>query len=241
LVEEIAAFAPRRAVHLASLFLASHTPAQVDALIEANLRFSTAFAEACARAGAELFINTGTAWQRFGGEEYRPVNLYAATKEAFEAILRYYEDAMGMRSITIRLGDTYGPDDPRKKLVSILIDHARSGASLAMSPGEQRINLVHVDDVVRGFVLAVETNWEAPSSERTFALRGTETVSLRELVARIGTLSGKDLNVNFGERPYREREVFEPETLTANLPGWSPEVSLDAGLIDLIGQTERQE
>jgi hypothetical protein len=38
------------------------------------------------------------------------------------------------------------------------------------------------------------------------------------------------LNINFGGRPYREREVMIPWQNGKVVPGWKPYVSLEAGL-----------
>ena len=87
-------------------------------------------------------------WQHFGTPDYRPVNLYAATKQAFEDVLAYYADAQGIAAVTLELYDTYGPGDPRRKLIRILFEAARSGEPIQLSPGEQVIELLHVDDAV---------------------------------------------------------------------------------------------
>ena len=43
-------------------------------------------------------VNTGTSWQHYCNKPYSPVNLYAATKQAFEEILQYYVEAKGFKS-----------------------------------------------------------------------------------------------------------------------------------------------
>src|SRR5712691_1856623 len=118
-------FAPQCIVHLASYFVAEHQPQDVAPLIGANLLFATQLADAAAAAGVEHFINTGTAWQHYEGEAYNPVCLYAATKQAFDDILRYYRERFGMRVVTLELSDTYGPADLRKKLLPLLVERVK--------------------------------------------------------------------------------------------------------------------
>ena len=88
--------APDAIIHLASLFLAEHEPGQVDELIASNVLFGTQLLEAMALSGVTRFVNTGTSWQHWATPGYRPVNLYAATKQAFEDILAYYRVARGI-------------------------------------------------------------------------------------------------------------------------------------------------
>ena len=99
--------------HIASLFLAQHKPEDVARLVESNLNFPTQLLEAMSQLGMTQFINTGTSWQHYQNEGYNPVNLYAASKQAFEAMLAYYVEAKNFKSITLKLFDTYGPGDNR--------------------------------------------------------------------------------------------------------------------------------
>jgi CDP-3, 6-dideoxy-D-glycero-L-glycero-4-hexulose-4-reductase len=231
LLRSFAKIRPDVAIHLASKFLTSHTSSQIEDLMEANIVFGAKFIEACFVSKVKSFINTGTAWQRFNGNSYLPVNLYAATKEAFEKILAYYDDLKFTRSLTLRLGDTYGQNDPRKKIISILFDSINSQNKVEMSGGEQIINLVHVEDVCDAYVHAMDIN-ELPDTQpgSIFAVRGKESLSLKDLVAKIEDVTKKSLNVEFGVKAYRDREVFIPENLTPNLPGWEPKYTLEQGL-----------
>ncbi len=216
--------------HLASLFLADHRPEDVGALIQSNLLLSTQLAEAMTACGISRLVNTGTSWQHYHQAGYRPVNLYAATKQAFEDILAYYHDARSLSCITLELYDNYGPDDPRRKLVQILFDAARSGELLDMSPGEQVLDLLHVDDVVLAFEVAAERlrTVQTPVQE-SFHVSG-ERVTVRDLAVIIARVTGREIRVVWGRRPYRPREVMVPVSAGPSLPGWAPALKLESGL-----------
>lgn len=223
-------FAPDCIVHLASYFVAEHQPQDVAPLIASNLLFATQLADAATAAGVGQFVNTGTAWQHYEGAVYDPVCLYAATKQAFDDILRYYRARSGLRVVTLELSDTYGPGDPRRKLIPLLLERIRDRQRLAMSPGEQRISLVFISDVVAAFARAIEiVGGLCPGEERRFGVASLEQPSLRELVALIEREAGVTLDIGWGERPYREREVMRPWRGPA-LPGWQPKIDLRAGI-----------
>ena len=213
---------PDVVIHLASLFLTMHTYDDIDALIESNISFGTKLLEAMKENGINNFINTGTAWQHYENKDYSPVNLYAASKQAFEAMIRYYEEAAGFHVITLKLTDTYGEDDRRPKLWVTLRRMAESGGRLSMSPGEQKIDIVHVDDAVDAFILAAKY-----LMEERYDLCGNYVVSsgvalpLKEVVMRYEKLINAKTDIRWGEKPYREREVMEPWNGGWLLPGWS--------------------
>ncbi len=217
--------------HLASLFLAQHTSEDIKKLVQSNILFGTQLVEAMTLQGVTKLINTGTSWQHFQNEPYNPVCLYAATKQAFEDMLKFYVEASKLKVITLKLFDTYGPDDPRPKLFTLLRKVADEQTELAMSPGEQLIDLVYIDDVIDGYLQAARRLMDNKvSSMEEYAVSSGNPISLKELVAVYGQTIGKQLPIKWGERPYRTREVIVPWNKGRRLPGWKPEVGLVEGL-----------
>ena len=215
--------------HIASLFLAKHKQEDVPRLIESNIKFPVQLLEAMNQLGIKQLINTGTSWQHFDNETYNPVNLYAATKQAFESLLAFYVEAQGLKAITLKLFDTYGPEDSRPKLFSLLRKAARTGEILSMSPGEQLLDLVYIDDVMAAYLLAIERLPKAKKSE-TYAVSSLNKISLRELVKLYSEILSVNLNVEWGSKPYRCREVFSPWSNFPLIPGWVAKVSLQEGI-----------
>lgn len=232
LLEIMRTAAPDAVFHLASLFLAQHQPEDVERLVQANLLFSTQLAEAMAQCGVRLLLNTGTSWEHYQDADYNPVCLYAATKQAFSALLQYYIECHGLRVATLKLFDTYGPGDTRPKLLNLLKRLANDGSSLAMSPGGQLIDLVYIDDVLDAYLLAwarlADGRQTAASAE--YGVSSGAPLPLRDLAERYSQASGKALAIDWGGRPYRAREVMVPWTRSQPVPGWQPKVTLGEGL-----------
>ena len=220
---------PELVVHVASLFLAQHNGKDVARLIESNLHFPAQLLEAMSQTGVRRLLNTGTSWQNYQDESYNPVNLYAASKQAFESLLEYYVRAQGFKVITLKLFDTYGPGDLRPKLFSLLRQAARSGNMLSMSPGEQEIDLVYIDDVLDAFLLAAQYI-KTVSGVETYAVSNPVRLTLRELVQIYGEIIGHMLNVKWGGLPYRTREVMTPWTSGKALPGWKNKIAIREGI-----------
>lgn len=228
---------PNIVFHLASLFISEHKPQDIPALIDSNILFGTQLLESMTSHQVHHLINTGTSWQHFNGDPYHPVNLYAATKQAFEAILQYYVEAKHIRCITLKLFDSYGPDDHRKKLVNLLIASASKDEHLELSPGEQLIDLVYIDDIVKAFLIATEQlDKQKYLSHEIYGLSSGTRISIRQLADIISRLSGKALTVSWSARAYREREVMDPWLPSANLPDWEPQVSLEQGISNLLSR-----
>ncbi len=213
---------PMTVYHLASLFLAQHENEDIEALVKSNLLFPTQLLEAIIATGVEYFVNTGTSWQHYNNDEYNPVNLYAATKKAFEDILEYYVQAQNLKACTLQLFDTYGQNDPRQKLITLLWRTAKTNQPLLMSPGEQLIDLVHVDDVVRAFTLAAESLKNQSHAHTKYGVSSGNPIRLIDLIRIFEKSTNTSLPIIFGGRPYRPREVMDPWTNFQTVPNWIP-------------------
>jgi nucleoside-diphosphate-sugar epimerase len=194
LVNILLAAKPEVVFHLASLFLSAHTAKDVVPLITSNVLFPSQLLEAMKESGVTSLVNTGTSWQHYENKDYSPVNLYAATKQSFEAILQYYVEVASLKAITLKLFDTYGPDDPRPKLFHLLGKAAELQSALAMSPGEQLLDLVYIDDVIDAYLLAADHVQSKDYAEyRLFAVSPRSPVKLKNLVQIYSEVTGENI------------------------------------------------
>lgn len=220
--------------HLAANFIAEHSSDDIENLVQSNISFGVQLLEAMSKANVKYLINTGTYWQNYNNESYNPVNLYAATKQAFEDLAKYYIQTTPMRMLTLKLLDTYGPKDPRQKLFSLFKRIADTGEELKMSPGYQRLGLVYIDDIIDAFFHAAGNIVNFPRHQMlTYTVAPKKFYSLREVADIFEKVSGKKLNISWGSKPYRAREMFEPY-LGNTLPGWQANVDLYEGITRIL-------
>lgn len=232
----VAGIAPQVVIHLATFYIKDHQPHQIETLITANLTFGTRLLEAMSAANCRSLVCTGTAWQHLDldDEHYRPATLYAATKQAFEDIARWYALARGLVVTALHLSDTYGPEDPRPKIFSLLSDAARTGRPLELTPGGQLLDPLHVDDAVAALnVAAVRLLAGEATGFEVFRVSPGQPVTLRQLVELWCQATGFTPDLRWGARSYREHEVMRPWLGGRTLPGWSPSVTLAVGLAGL--------
>jgi nucleoside-diphosphate-sugar epimerase len=130
----------------------------------------------------------------------------------------------------LKLSDTYGPEDKREKLFTLLRRTAQSGTPLNMSAGEQLLDLVYVDDIVDGYLLTASRLLTGEYTKEQFQLSSGRMYSLKDVVRIYESIKGLSLDVNFGVLPYREREVMTPWQAGSRLHGWSSKVGLEEGI-----------
>lgn len=223
-------------IHLASLFLSSHNPNDLSKLIASNIQLGTELLEASKSSKVTWFVNTGTFWQNYENEDYNPVNLYAATKEAFENIAKFYTKTSNLVFVTIKLNDTFGPNDTREKVFNLWTKIAQSGEKLNMSAGEQIIDISYIDDVINAYIQLVnllEKN-AIQHSGKTYVVSNQERLSLIDLAKTFEKATDTKLNIDWGAKEYREREVMHPYSLGKPVPGWKQKCSLEEAICKIV-------
>jgi nucleoside-diphosphate-sugar epimerase len=218
---------PQTCFHLATRYAHDTAPEQIPTLIAANLGFATQFADAAARSGCRAFVNTGTASQLNLRGAYLPASLYAASKQAFEDLLVYFDRRAGLPCASVLLFDTYGPGDTRNKLLAQLIQAAKSGMPIDLSPGGQEIDLLHIDDAVAGLAAAARALHNGASHPAHYALSSKRPLTIRALAELIMANGGDRLQANWGARAYRDGEVMQTWKGGTPPPGWQPQRKLE--------------
>ena len=202
-------------------------------MLEANIAFGARLLQAIdqVQPATGRLLSASTSFQHFENQTYSPVSFYAATKQAFDDLALYFCQARGMRWLKLELSDTYGPGDHRGKLFSLFEKAANAATPVPMSPGEQMLDLLHVDDVVEGFLTAGQRVLsESFARSQAWALRSGHPLSLRQAAAVYADARGQSLNIDWGAQPYRPRTPMTVPDCTPVLPGWKPRYTLQEGI-----------
>ena len=104
-----------------------------------------------------------------------------------------------------------------------------------MTAGEQILDFTHVDDLA-GFYVHILKHLElfcGLDNGEEFHVGTGKGTSIRELVAIVERVFGQPCNINFGGRPYRERDTMHavaPIAKNLTLAGWRATISLEQGI-----------
>ncbi len=231
-------FKPDLVLHLASLFIVNHKSKDINNLIDSNIKFGSFLLESMKLNKIDEIINIGTSWEYKNSHDYNPVNFYAATKNAYEKILFYYYKTMNLKILNLKLYDTYGPSDDRGKIISKIIESVKSEKKLKLSPGNQILDIIHINDLIDAIKISLEIfNSKQRKFFKTYSLLSKERYKLKDIVKIIlESTKNRKNNIILGGLPYRENEVFVPSTNIKKLPKWNPKIKFVKGIKDLINE-----
>ena len=168
-------------------------------------------------------------------EPLAPTDPYAYSKLVAEQWSRMYAEQLATPTTVVRLFSVYGPGQVGQGtsgVVSIFLDRARRGESLAVHADQQR-DLTGVGDVARGIRLAVESPPRAEAPARVYNLATGVGTTLHELAQLVCTVvdSRSEIVPPSGRSAEGDR-VADIARARAEL-GYVPAVSVADGLARL--------
>lgn len=210
-------FNPEIVIHLAALLTASDDYGLMTKLIDSNITFLCRVLDALKGINIKLFVNTGTFAEYFYGDGImQPAYLYAATKTASRAFLDYYSKSYNFKQTTVVPYTIYGQKDSQKKIIDIILDSIESKIPIDLSPGEQVLDFIHIEDVTKLFLRIIEKTDSLPQKSNILAGTGKGT-SLKQLAEIIEEITGEKTKINWGGKPYRNSDVMYAVADTHNM------------------------
>ncbi|MGH8131533.1 MAG: NAD-dependent epimerase/dehydratase family protein [Steroidobacteraceae bacterium] len=176
-------------IHLAA---AQHEANVPDAYFEeVNVGGTRALIEAAIASGVRRFVYGstigvyGSASQGTLDEESppNPDNVYGRTKLSAERVVHGH--SAQIETCIVRISETYGPADYRLLKLFRAID---KGAFIMIGDGQNRRQVIHVADLIRGLLVAAE---HPAALGQTFVMPGSEVMTTREMVDTIAGALGR--------------------------------------------------
>ncbi len=165
----------------------------------------------------------------------RPLSPYGATKLFGEALCSAYYHSYGLKTVSLRFANCYGPYSEHKtSVIAKFLRRAKKGEPLEIyGDGTQTRDFIHVSDVCQAIYLCMSYN---PSTEGgVFQIATGEETTIIDLAKMVNKLFDRTGNLKF--RPSRVGEIrknFSDIRKAKNSLGFKPEIKLEEGLKSLI-------
>lgn len=198
--------------------------------------------EAAHKGGVDqfLFISTGGVMYAESNvfptpetERPTPSSPYAVSKRSAEEYLELYAREYGMRTLSLRLANVYGPrQDPKGEagVVAIFMNALINKQPVRIyGDGEQTRDYVYVQDIVEAILAALGRIDEIPSGQYNVGT-GIET-SVNQLAELVVTASGLQGEIEHTDAvPGDQRRSAIESSTFERLTGWMPRTPLEHGV-----------
>jgi nucleoside-diphosphate-sugar epimerase len=182
----------------------SHIDSMTDPFtdLDINCRSQLSILESCRHNNRDVKVVFAGSRQQYGRPQYlpvdenhpiRPVDVNGINKVAGEWYHLIYNDVYGVRAVSLRLTNTFGPGQlvrhDRQGFLPWFVRTVVEGGEIRLyGDGSQIRDVNHVDDVVDAFLIAAA---DERANGRVYNLAGTPPVSLRELAEAMVAIAGR--------------------------------------------------
>jgi UDP-glucose 4-epimerase len=213
--------------------------------LEINCRAQLSILEACRKKNPHIKIIYASTRQIYGKPDYVPVDerhllhptdVNGINKMAGEWYHILYNNVYGLRAVSLRLTNTYGPrmrvKDARQTFLGIWIRRLIEGEPIEVwGDGTQIRDFNYIDDVVEAMLLAARTD---DANGNIFNLGSDETINLRDLAALCVEVNGQGsvriIPYPPDRKPIDIGDYYADYRRIRGKLGWMPKVNLREGL-----------
>ncbi|KVP82659.1 NAD-dependent dehydratase [Burkholderia ubonensis] len=235
--------------HLAALIAIPYSYIAPRSYVRTNVEGTLNVVEAARRLGVEKVVHTSTS-EVYGTALRVPIDEdhplqgqspYSASKIGADKIAESYYRSFDTNVVTVRPFNTYGPRQSARAFIPTIISQALACDQIQLGSLTPERDMTFVGDTVAGFIAAVGTDGIAGE---TINLGTGMTYSIGHFAERILKLMNIEKPiVQSADRMRPEKsEVLKLVSNNAKARermGWSPQVSLDDGLLQTIEFVKR--
>jgi len=164
--------------------------------------------------------------------ELQPWSDYTIMKSEAVEIFKEYGRSRKVTTVEITLYDNYG-GERKNKFFDLALDSITSKKILKATGGESVVNLTHIKDIVRNLKILIEKDASMFDLKNnfSFSIQTSDTFTLRSLVDYIERVSGKQVLIEWGSIPYRNKEIFQYYETKPILPSFSQKQTLSSYIL----------
>ena len=160
-----------------------------------------------------------------------PLQQYAASKKAAEAMSYVYHHLYGLDVTIFRYFTVYGPAGRPDLALFRFVQWIAEGRPIRLNgDGSQSRGFTYVDDIARGTILGLQ-----PLGYEIINLGGHESISMNDLIAMVEEILGNHAEIVHG--PFHRADIMNnlaDVSKARRLLGWEPQVGLKEGVRNLV-------
>lgn len=211
-------------INCATYYSTKNDTKTIENLVQTNIIFCSIVLEAL-HVKIKKFINFGSMMEYSKNNNFFPRNFYAITKYFFQRIERFYKlKNSKIKFYDLKLYETYGEYDKRKKLIPEIIKNYKKNKTTKIISKNLNMNFVHIKSVIKIIDMIIFKEIK----ENEYVVKNKKIVRIKKIIEFINKKLNKKIKVKY----LSSKKIDVLNTKLKTFPNWNDTEDLKKFLLE---------
>ena len=206
-------------INCATYYTGKNDIKNIENLVQTNIIFCSVILESL-KNKIKKFINFGSMMEYSHGNQFSPKNFYAITKYTFQKIEEFYKlNYKNIKFYDLKLYETYGDNDVRKKIIPTIIKSYSKNKSVKIVSKNLIMNFVHIESLVKVIYMIIFNKIK----EGEYCLKNNKFIKIQKLIKTLNKKLKKKIKVKY----LSSKNINNSTKQLKNFPYWNDKKNLE--------------
>jgi len=206
-------------INCATYYTGKNDIKNIENLVQTNIIFCSVILESL-KNKIKKFINFGSMMEYSHGNHFSPKNFYAITKYSFQKIEEFYKlNYKNIKFYDLKLHETYGDNDERKKIIPTIIKSYSKNKSVKIVSKNRIMNFVHIESLVKAIYMIIFNKVK----EGEYCLKNNKFIKIQQLINSLN----KNLKKKIKTKYLSKKNISNSSKQLKKFPYWNDKKNLE--------------
>ena len=180
-------------INCATLYSKDNDAKTMLNMIEANISFFSVILKQTIE-NINLIINFGSMMEHFHYKNKSYTNFYSITKSTMQKIINFFTYKKKIKFINIKLFESYGENDQRKKIIPTIIKNYKNNIITCIKPANLKLNFINVTSIIK-IIENILIKKKLASGD--YCLKNHKFVNIKSLITSLNKTLKKKIKIKF--------------------------------------------
>ena len=213
-------------INCATYYTGKNDIKNIENLVQTNIIFCSVILESL-KNKIKKFINFGSMMEYSHSNQFSPKNFYAITKYTFQKIEEFYKlNYKNIKFYDLKLYETYGDNDVRKKIIPTIIKSYSKNKSVKIVSKNLIMNFVHIESLVKVIYMIIFNKIK----EGEYCLKNNKFIKIQKLINTLNKKLKKKIKTNY----LSSKTLSNSSKQLEKFPYWDDNKNLEKFLLDRL-------
>lgn len=210
-------------INCATYYSGKNDIQNIENLVQTNIIFCSVILESL-KNKIKKFINFGSMMEYSRGNHFSPKNFYAITKFSFQKIEEFYKlNNKNIKFYDLKLYETYGDNDVRKKIIPTIIKSYSHNKSIKIVSKNLKMNFIHIESLVKAIYMIIFNKIK----EGEYCLKNNKFIKIQQLINSLN----KNLKKKIKTKYLSKKNISNSSKQLKKFPYWNDKKNLEEFLL----------